>query len=120
MPLPTDKWPTFYFYDVRADKRVKVNEKDIKLKSGSTKGHGPGKYFQIVANKPGKLKYDLYKFVSEEKFLMLKDKMKSNKKSPRYCNQSPKAKCEKSRKCSWIKGKRGSRKGYCRKLSKKK
>ena len=123
MPLPKDKWPTIHFYDVSKDKQVKVDASDCYLKSGSTKGHGPGRYFQIVADKPGRLDYKLYKFVSEEKFKELKELMKASPKpkKSRKCNMTAsgkkvtKAKCIKKNSCTWVKGKRGSRKGYCRK-----
>ena len=122
--LPPDSWPkSIYFYDVSQDKRVKVHAQDIKFKSGSTKGHGPGTYYQIIAVKPNGLKYNLFRFVSEENFEKMKKKSKmlgktsSPKKSP--CNRLPSGKRKKKsqckgKKCSWVKGVRGSRKGYCR------
>lgn len=133
MPLTKDRWPNIYFYDVRQDKQVKVDCKDCKLKSGSTKGHGLGKYFQIIAVKPGKLDYNLYKFLSEGKYDEYKALMKGSKKSPKVSKKKPsrcntlksgkkksKKRCVRSKTCSWVKGKRGStrspsRKGYCRK-----
>ena len=126
MPLTKDKWPYVYFYDVRQTKQVKVNVSDCKLKSGSTKGHGPGKYFQIIAVTPGKLDYNLYRFLSEDKYNEYKMKMKqSPKASPKKssCNRRrskkvTKSKCKKSKKCSWVKGVKGVRKGYCKKSKK--
>ena len=134
MPLPKDRWPNIYFYDVRTDKKVKVNIDDVKLKSGSTKGHGPGKYFQAIAVEPGRLKYNLYKFINEEKYNDFKEKMKEHKKKSKSkksksksrspCNMTKSGKkitkkqCSKKKTCSWVKGKRSgmkSRKGYCRK-----
>lgn len=134
MPLPKDRWPNIYFYDVRTDKRVKVHADYIKLKSGSTKGHGPGKYFQAIAVEPGRLNYNLYKFINEEKYDDLKEKMKQHKKpkskkktrskSRTPCNmrksgkKTTKKQCKRSKKCTWVKGTRSgrkSRKGYCRK-----
>lgn len=126
MPLPKDKWPHIYFYDVRKQDKVKVHKDHLKLKSGSTKGHGPGKYFQLIAVKSGRRDYDLYKFVSEEKYDMYKQllagktsvkksKPKSKPRSSR-CNKKTRDACKSStRTCSWIKGVRGQRKGYCRK-----
>lgn len=133
MPLTKDRWPNIYFYDVRQTKQVKVNVKDCKLKSGSTKGHGPGKYFQIIAMKPGRLDYNLYKFISEDSFTDLSKKMKggkvTSKKSPSACNRNSRTGKKKSKKqcsgksCSWVKGRRASgktksRKGYCRRSPK--
>lgn len=136
MPLPKDRWPNFHFYDVRTDKRVKVHHTDVRLKSGSTKGHGPGRYFQVVAIEPGRLNYNLHKFISEERYEELKDKMRNegsrsrrksrttSRRKPSRCNvkksnvKKTKAECKRSKKCSWVKGTRSarkSRKGYCRK-----
>ena len=134
MPLPKDRFPYIYFYDVRTDKKVKVHVDDVKLKSGSTKGHGPGRYFQAVAMQPGRLTYNLYKFMSEEKYDYFKSKMKGSRSKSRSrsrsrsrtpkksrCNQTKSGKrvkkttCKKSKKCSWVQGKRGTRRGYCRK-----
>ena len=131
MPLPKDRWPNFNFYDVRTDKKVKVHKDNIKLKVGSTKGHGPGRYWQAIAVEPGNLTYNLYKFISEEKYYELKELMKAKKsrsksrsrsKTPSKCNRKKsdkrtlKKNCRKP--CSWVKGSRSakkSRKGYCRK-----
>jgi hypothetical protein len=133
--MGADKWPHVNFYDVRTGRKMKVHKDDIKLKRGTTK-HGV-KYYQAIAMEPGKLDYDLYKFLSEEKYDMLKAKMagKSHKKSKKSkkskeasrCNRTKsgkrvkKSKCKKP--CSWVKRKssRGKvvRKGYCKKPSKK-
>ncbi len=134
MPL-TDHWPHFQFYDVTTDKKIKVHKDKIKLKSGSTKNKkGPGKYYAIVAVGANSNGNDIYRFTNEETFKKLKTKLKggskkSPKKSPSRCNmvkskKKTKDKCMKSKKCTWVKGKKSTRKsparkGYCRKASSK-
>ena len=135
MPLRSDKWPNFYFYDVTADKKIKVHKDHVKLKKGSTKGRGPGSYYAVVAVKQNSNGNDIYKWIDETTYDKLKSLFKKGtaKKSPKKSRKSPsrcntlasgkkktKKSCMKSKKCSWVKGKKKSRKsparkGYCRK-----
>lgn len=131
MPLKSDKWPNFYFYDVTCDKKIKVHKDDVKLKKGSTKGRGPGSYYAVVAVKQNSNGNDIYKWIDESTYNKLKTMFKkgtakASRKSPSRCNslasgkKKTKTACMKSKKCSWVKGKRKSRKsparkGYCRK-----
>lgn len=135
MPLKADSWPHFYFLDVSTKgelgfaQKIKVHKDHVKLKTGSTKGRGPGKYYAIVAKGQNSNGNDIYKFTSEVEYEKLKKKMaksesmKSPKKSRRSpkkskCNMKLKPVCKKSKTCSWVKGVRGVRKGYCRKSPK--
>ena len=105
MPLPLDKWPNVYFQDLKNKVQVKVHVDECELKSGSTKGRGNGKWFQIVSGK-------LHKFISAAKYdeykLLMKSSLrksptspkKSLKKSPTSPKKSPKKSLKKSPKKS--------------------
>lgn len=127
-------YPNFYFYDVANKKQVKLDAtKDtVRLHKGSTKGRGPGKYFRVAGTKNGQ---KFSRMIDEDTYTKLKEKLKtkspkkSTKKSKKpkksLCNRSKsnvkksKTKCMKSKTCTWVSGKKGSRKGYCRRGSRK-
>lgn len=133
MPLRTDKWPNFYFYDVTADKKIKVHKDDITVKKYSTKGRGLGSSFAVVAVGQNSNGNNINKWINEETYNELKQKLKTktttkSKKSPTRCNtyvsgkKKKKSACIKSKKCTWVKGRRKTRKsparkGYCRKAA---
>ena len=136
MQLREIKFPNIYFYNTSTKKQVKLDaSKDsVKVYTGSTKGRGPGKYWRVAGVKDGQ---KFSRMIGEETYKMLKSQLagKSPKKSAKkskakkskksLCNRSKsgvrksKAKCMKSKTCSWVSGKRGSRKGYCRRGSRK-
>ena len=64
MPLKKDQWPHFYFYDVShpGGKKLKVHKDDCKLKTGSTKGHGCGSYYAIIAKGMNSNNNDIWKY----------------------------------------------------------
>ena len=71
--LKTDAWPHCYFYNVGERRAICVNalrDAEIRFRVGSTKGRGPGRFYQMIAMMHDGRRF--HKFLSEAMYLKLK------------------------------------------------